>query len=449
MLGIRKTVLAFMLICVGLNAYAQDSVVAKKGWLNNTTVNTIMELRSAYEFDNSDIQKLEFLVTPEVEIPFNKKIRLVAIGRLYVDAPDKLEPEEPEQTAVSPFSKRLTIDKYAELELREFYLDWKIGKHYVTIGKQQIVWGEADGLKILDVVNPMNMREFLLDDFDNSRIPLWSVKADLKFGKLKVQPLWIPDLSYNDVPSQDAVFFPGALFPKPPAGLNIIQFELDKPDDIIEDSDIGIKLSSFIGGWGVTANYLYHYDDFPVVNLTMGNSSGEPALFIKPEYKRHHLVGSTFNKTFGKFIFRGELAFALDKSFNSSDPSFANGIATTDQFIGVLGLDYSGISNTQVSIQWFEDVLFDDIDAVARSQAEHFGTFLLSRNFNNETLTANFIVVQNFTHGDGFVKPSIKYLIKNSLYGMLGADIFYGNRNALFGQFQDRTRLTLALEFGL
>jgi len=85
----------------------------------------------------------------------------------------------------------------------------------------------------------------------------------------------------------------------------------------------------------------------------------------------------------------------------------------------------------------------------ARCKAEHFGTFLLSRNFNNETLTANFIVVQNFTHGDGFVKPSIKYLINNSLYGILGADVFYGNRNALFGQFQDRTRLTLALELGL
>jgi len=445
----RNIILVLALLGVGVNLNGQDPVVAKKSWWDRTTVNTIMELRSAYEFHDSVIQKLEFLVTPEVEIPFNKKIRLVAIGRLYVETTDKLEPGEPEQTAISQFSKRLSIGKYAELELREFYLDWKINKHYVTIGKQQIVWGEADGLKILDVVNPMNMREFLLDDFDNSRIPLWSIKADLKLGKLKAQPIWIPDLSYNDVPGQDAVFFPGALFAKPPVGLNINQSKVDKPDDIIEDSDVGIKLSSFIDGWGVTANYLYHYDDFPVARLTKGNSAGEPVLFIKPEYKRHHLVGGTFNKTLGKFIFRGELAFALDKSFNSSDPSFSDGIAITNQFIGVFGLDYSGISNTQVSIQWFEDVLFEDVGAVARNEEEQFVTFLLSRNFNNQTLTANFIIVQNFTHGDGFVKPFVKYMIKNSLYGILGADIFYGDRNALFGQFQDRTRLTLALELGL
>ena len=34
-----------------------------------------------------------------------------------------------------------------EAELREFYLESDWGKRYFTFGKQQVVWGKADGLK--------------------------------------------------------------------------------------------------------------------------------------------------------------------------------------------------------------------------------------------------------------------------------------------------------------
>jgi len=52
-----------------------------------------------------------------------------------------------------------------EAELREFYLETDWGKSYFTFGKQQVVWGKADGLKVLDVVNPQSFREFILEDF--------------------------------------------------------------------------------------------------------------------------------------------------------------------------------------------------------------------------------------------------------------------------------------------
>jgi len=56
-------------------------------------------------------------------------------------------------------------------------MDWLIGNGFaLRLGKQQIVWGETDGLKLLDVMNPQNFREFILDEFEDSRLPLWSVK---------------------------------------------------------------------------------------------------------------------------------------------------------------------------------------------------------------------------------------------------------------------------------
>ncbi len=421
----------------------------KKQWWKKIESDNIMELRSAFEFESSSIQKLEYLFVPQISIPISRKLKFVGIGRFYLEAMDKLEPDRPMQSSISSFSKRLLLGDRVELELREFYLDWKIKKHYITFGKQQIVWGKADGLKILDIVNPMNFREFLLDDFDNSRIPLWSIKADLKVKKLNIQPVWIFDQSYNDFPNSEAVFFPEAFFGELPLGVEVTDLGVKKPKHLLKDSDLGLKISSFMKGWEFTLNYLYHYDDFPIVNSNLENESGSPTLILETIYKRHHLAGGTFNNTFGPFTFRGELGLAFGKYFNSTNLDYKNGTTKSNQFIGVLGLDYSGFTNTQIGIQIFEDVLFENIEPTGRNQSETFASFLYSRNFMNDILTANIIIVQNFSHGDGFIKPAVKYLLRDNLYGTLGADIFFGDRNASFGQFRNRSRISIAFELGL
>jgi hypothetical protein len=38
--------------------------------------------------------------------------------------------------------------------LRELYIDTSINDINVRIGKQQVVWGTADGMKLLDIINP-------------------------------------------------------------------------------------------------------------------------------------------------------------------------------------------------------------------------------------------------------------------------------------------------------
>ena len=42
--------------------------------------------------------------------------------------------------------------------LRELYLDTKIGGVDLRLGKQQVVWGTADGIKLLDIINPTDFR---------------------------------------------------------------------------------------------------------------------------------------------------------------------------------------------------------------------------------------------------------------------------------------------------
>ena len=62
--------------------------------------------------------------------------------------------------------------------LRELYVDTKLADWQFRLGKQQVVWGTADGIKLLDIINPTDYREFNQNTFEDSRIPIWMLKAE-------------------------------------------------------------------------------------------------------------------------------------------------------------------------------------------------------------------------------------------------------------------------------
>jgi hypothetical protein len=408
----------------------------------------LLETRAGYQFTKAQFQKLEIYAKPEWEAQLSPKLRFKAIGRIYLDPIDKLEPGKPRQLEVSRPTRRGLIGDILEVELRELYFDLKIKNHYLTVGKQQIVWGKADGLKILDVVNPTNFREFLLDDFDNSRIPLWSVKTDIDLKKVKVQMVWIPDQTYHDIPDGNAIYYPRALFPTGPAGITVINKPLKKPDRFFRDADAGVRISSFIGGWDITFNYLYMYDDFPVAKISFSDNPA-PVLQVYPVYKRHHMAGGTFSNSFGKFAVRGELGYFIDKYFSTADPAHAEGLFRSGQIMGVAGVDYSGFSNSLVSLQVFEDYVLKDFSVTGRRRAETYVSLLANHSFRNETITAEIIGVQSLHSGGGFLRPSLKYQLRSNLIVKFSGDLFYGSEDRLFGQFSKMSRIVLGVQLGI
>ncbi len=65
--------------------------------------------------------------------------------------------------------------------LRELYIDTTAGEQdniYLRLGKQQVVWGTADGMKLLDIINPTDYREMAQNSMDESRIPVWMINAE-------------------------------------------------------------------------------------------------------------------------------------------------------------------------------------------------------------------------------------------------------------------------------
>ena len=62
--------------------------------------------------------------------------------------------------------------------LRELYMDTTLSDWDVRIGKQQVVWGTADGIKLLDMINPTDWSEFNQNAPADARIPVWMINAE-------------------------------------------------------------------------------------------------------------------------------------------------------------------------------------------------------------------------------------------------------------------------------
>ncbi len=62
--------------------------------------------------------------------------------------------------------------------IREFYFDTEAAGWDFRLGKQQVVWGTADGIKLLDIINPTDFRELNQNASEDSRIPVWMINAE-------------------------------------------------------------------------------------------------------------------------------------------------------------------------------------------------------------------------------------------------------------------------------
>jgi hypothetical protein len=409
--------------------------------------------------DESRVQKFESILQPEVNWSINDGFDMTFIGRLRFDTQDNLGYQGDRFDTYSSLNGPVYEGSNADFEIREWYLDTEMGGIFWRLGKQQVVWGQADGLKILDVINPQSYREFILDDFDDSRIPLWMINAEIPIGDDdSLQFLWVVDQSYHRFANNgsDYQITSPLLVPQPIAGIGIASFELDKPDKLLKDSDLGLRYSKFYHGWDLTFNYLYHYLDSPVFYQQLSDSS----VTIDAKYQRSHLFGLTASKAFDDWTIRSEIGYSTD-SYHLLNPdtkqnsqAFVDyqGIRHSKDLSSVIGVDWQGLEDAMISIQWFQSSLLDydnDIDnAMYRPKHNQIFSFLYQQNFANETWQLEVLTMYGVDQRDTSIQVELSHMLEDNIELWLGVDLFGGDQQSLFGQFNDTDRFVLGFEWG-
>ncbi len=348
-------------------------------------------------------------------------------GRLFYDAIFDLTDNYPEA---------VRKDQEFEGDIRDTYLDISGGDLDLRIGKQQIVWGEAVGLFFADVVNAKDLREFVLPDFDYIRIPQWATDIEYTKGHAHLEFVWIPLLEFNKLGVPVSEFSPSAAIPQ---GVMATSRSIKEPSDSLKNSETGARASYLTGGWDLSVFHLYTWDKFPVNLRTIVN----PSLYtFHPEHRRLNISGFTFAKEVSDIILKGEFIYNNGKYFSVLDKNDMDGVVKRDYIDYLLGIDYTLFERVDLNVQFMQRVISDYEPTIFReAHISSSASIWLKTGFLENTIEPEIFFVSDLKERDMMVRPRVNFKFRENWQTRIGADIFGGGDEGIFGQFNNRDRI--------
>ncbi len=344
-----------------------------------------------------------------------------------------------------------------ETSFREAYVDLFFSNVEFRLGKQQVVWGKADGVFINDIVCPLDMSMFLLQDFDNIRMGLPMAKANLYLGNWTLEGLWIPKFE----PWQFAEAGSDWEFTLsvPPDTVLVSMEELWVPnaihlnDEILpigiqENSEFGLKLSTFLLGADISLLYLDGYADHPSIQVVDTTITGSPIptqidTYLSPTYYRSPMYGLNFSRPVFTTVIRGELGYFANRRFSNVNMQ----TVTSDYFSGMMGLDFTGPLGSSISFQAIHRQIMDYKSGMVDDKTEQMATATISGSFLRETVIASVLGLADVNEDAGLGRLDISYAWSDALRISLGGFLLWGNEDTLFGQFDVNDNIYLKIKY--
>ncbi len=372
--------------------------------------------------------------------------------------------------------------------LRECYGDYDSDLLDARLGRQTVVWGTADGVKVLDVVCPMDMREFTTAPFDESRIPLWMGKVEIS-PKLNatLQALLIPwNFEANYIPPDGSpwTFRATRIGAQSVAGLARMGYRIRsvdaEPADVFENAKFGFRWLDVIGNFEYTLNYLQGYNISSVTDVAVDTSTahgpppspglpplGSTYIFTK-EYPYVHILGTSFSYGIDRGLLegltiRGEFAYTRGDRIGYGEDGRQVGLTEVDTYNYVIGLDKYFFVKYLFSFQFIQMItsksgvddprtgvsypLLQGATYHPRSQCETMLSLKVATQFLWDRLKPELFVLCG-QHGDWRVSPAVSYEITDDIVANVGTHLFYGPDYTLLGQFKDNKQVFAGVKYG-
>lgn len=483
----------------GLNLL--DDKLSISGYLQN---------QSSYRVGGDDDQLVssEFRLQVEMEMKLDPNLTVFGIFRGIYDAVYDIrsgsdrwgdtQSTDPERGYAG--SRDILAHEY---KMRELYADFTLGRWDFRIGKQQVVWGETDGLRLMDIINPLDMRrQFATRDWEDIRIPQTIVKATYGIstqhntflelvwnpGNLERDKIYADTTMSNDYKSPwtlanspDTVGLaplrgdPSLLIPGLPPGLPpmVAVSQEDTPAWInFNKSEFGGRLGGEMGGWFLTLNYWQGFSKTPVVEADLSQiifwAPGSPSVPFKFEYPRERVTGFTFNKATGMWVWRGEFATYWDKHYNKTELPFGPHAPPNIKIVrsalqaSMLGFDYKRfitLLNPEkmffISGQVFHNHIFDyddDLRFGPYNQKPREDDYALSLLVNTEyhmgRICPQVLTVYDCASTSWMIRPTLEFKYGDHWRPEIGGLVFIGDQFELpFGAVNEYDEIWFRIKY--
>ena len=315
-----------------------------------------------------------------------------------------------------------------DVNLGELYANGRLtDKFELTLGRQIVVWGTSENLRVVDVVNPLDKRELGMVDIEDVRLPLAMARADYVTGPWTATALAIPHIRFNKTaPAYSAYDTSNGAAP-----------QNDVPADELDNMELAASLRGNFSGWDLSLHAANLYDDAGHKESVNGET--------RIRHSRVNMLGVTGDVALGNWLVKGEAANISGlqtlgrpgKDFTRSDVLF--------------GVEYSGLTDASVSFEtvnrhlhgWSDALRGEGLRKDTQEYALRFtGDYLYDR--LHATVLASRI--SPLTRGGGFTRASLEYDLQDALSITGGITLYHDGTRKPFKGLGDNDRVFVEIK---
>ncbi len=320
------------------------------------------------------------------------------------------------------------------IELREAYLDHRDEYWGFRLGRQLVIWGAADGVRITDLVSPMDMTEFLAQDYDDIRMSVNALRFFLFNDKMKLEFLAVPTFEGYKLPTDAAN--PWSILPQE-SPLPVVWNEAgSRPASRLSNMEYGGRLSFTLPGVDFALAALHTWNKMPVITYQPSATH----LTLSPHYHRMGFFGGDVSKPLGQFVLRGEAALNIGKHFSyhpTADATEQKGFNTLNYLVGV---DWYAPYEWTVMAQFSSESIFGYESHIAQPRHSSLLTLHVSKKLLGSTLQLSDFTYFDLNHKGWFSRFTADYALNDYIRLSAGYDLF-GGSEGMFGLYKHNSEI--------
>ena len=241
------------------------------------------------------------------------------------------------------------LDTYESFyDLKDAYIQGTLSSSVdLKVGRQVVIWGKSDSIRITDVINPLDNREPGMVDIEDLRLTETMTKLDYYFGDYGLSAIIIhePRLQIESAFGSD--YRPRDGFGETPLG--DVALDSNYPDRYepswdLENTQFALSLDGRYEGWDLSwyaAN---------VLNDRFGMTPHDGTNLRT--FDKIYMAGLATNIVSGSWLYKAEAAYIMDIDYRSVEDN-------KNRLDALLGIDYSGFSKTVLSLELADRHIFD------------------------------------------------------------------------------------------
>ena len=324
-------------------------------------------------------------------------------------------------------SRPLELGRDGRVEIEEATLSWRRRATRVTLGKQTFAWGVLDGLQVTDRFDAVRRREAVFTEQRPERLSKWGARAEFDLAGTRM------DVATAFDGTADQLALPGEGFgvsaSRFRAGLHAASPTPALSTQLSNDPTLGLRATRRFGESDASVLVIHGPDTEPVF---MANGAGAALT-----YETRTLLGGTWQRSAGPRVWRVETAVVFDQPVNLK--TLPLDTDTRQRWLGGVGLDWDlrdgAFLNAQLGVDHVEG------ENLVRPNTDVISTLKFQKSFSNQTWLASGEILSSLSDGDGTFRPALAWQVDDRRRLQAGADLIWGGRGGVFGQFKDTNRI--------